>query len=151
MRISFVKVGLYKTPLQSSYSDYGQLSTEAIWFQNLWLLAFTFGASIIINKDNQVYRIWENDQSLMSEFFRIGYRGRSLVALNIVCRFCNLFNMSDIVKCDGHKIDEFIVSGSAKTSTSLVFPREEPMNADFWLWKEAIHQLFNGATRDLTA
>jgi hypothetical protein len=134
-----VKVGLYETPLPWSYLDYGQLSTEATWFQNLWLLAFTFGASIIINKNNQVCKIWENDRSLMSEFFRIGYRGRSLVALNIAHRFRNLFHVSDIVKCDGHTIDEFIVSGSAKTSTSLVFPCEEPMNADFWLWKEAIH------------
>jgi hypothetical protein len=62
-----------------------------------------------------------------------------MVALNIACRFCNLFHVSDIVKCDGHTIEEFIVSGSAKTSTSLIFLREEPTNADFWPWKEAIH------------
>ncbi len=142
-----VKVGLYKTPLQWSYSDYGQLYTEATWFQNLWLLAFTFGASIIINEDDQVRGICENNQSLMSEFYHIGYRGQSLVALNIVCCFRNLFHVSDIVKCDCHTIDEFIVSDSAKTSTSLVFLHEEPKNADFWLWKEAIHQLCNGATR----
>jgi hypothetical protein len=83
----------------------------------------------------------------MSEFSRVRYRGRNLVALNIVRRFRNLFYVSDNVKYDGHTIDEFIVSGSAETSTSLVFPREEPTNADFGLWNEAIHQLCNGATR----
>jgi hypothetical protein len=62
-----------------------------------------------------------------------------LVALNIVCRFRIFFHVLDIVKCDGHIIDECIVSGSAKTSTSLIFLREEPTNADFWPWKEAIH------------
>ena len=119
--------------------DYVQLSTGATWFQNLWLLAFTFGASIIINKDDQVRGICENNRSLMSELYRIRYHSRSLVALNIVCRFRNLFHVSDIVKCDGHTIDEFIVSGSAETSTSLVLLREEPTNADCQLWKEAIH------------
>ncbi len=134
-----VEVGLYKTPLQWSYLDYGQLSTEATWFQNLWLLAFTFGASIIINKDDQACGICENNRSLMSELYRIRYHSRSLVALNIVRRFRNLFHVSDIIKCDGHTTDEFIVSSSAETSTSLGFPCEEPTNVDFWLWKEAIH------------
>ncbi len=55
-----VEVGLYETPLQWSYLDYGQLSTETTWFQNLWLLAYTFGASIIISKDDQVHRTREN-------------------------------------------------------------------------------------------
>jgi hypothetical protein len=46
-----VEVGLYY-PSVCSYSGYGQLPTKATWFQNLWLLADTFKASIWI---------WEED------------------------------------------------------------------------------------------
>jgi hypothetical protein len=29
-----IKVGLYSTPLNSNYYNYGHLATEATWFQN---------------------------------------------------------------------------------------------------------------------
>ncbi len=35
-----VEVGLYDSPLQWSYSNYGHLSTDATWFHNLRLLIY---------------------------------------------------------------------------------------------------------------
>ncbi len=44
----------------------------------------------------------------MSEFYRIGYWGKELLALNIVRHFRNLLHLSDISKCDGVTLDELL-------------------------------------------
>jgi hypothetical protein len=33
-----VEVGLYSSPLQWNYAEFGHLATDATWFQNLWHL-----------------------------------------------------------------------------------------------------------------
>ncbi len=43
-----IEVGLYDNPLTWYYSDYGKLSSEATWFQNLWLLANTYEVIITV-------------------------------------------------------------------------------------------------------
>ena len=82
----------------------------------------------------------------MSEFFHLGYHGRDLMALNIVCLFCNLLHLSDISKCDGSTFDEFVISNSAESLVLCVFPREQPSPSDFHLWKEAIGHLCSVTT-----
>ncbi len=41
-----IEVGLYGSPLKWSYSDYGHLTTQSTWFQNLWLLTHTYWVDI---------------------------------------------------------------------------------------------------------
>ena len=83
----------------------------------------------------------------MLGFSRLGYRGKELSALNTVRRYRNLLHISDIVKCDGATLDEFVVSDGVEESLFLTFPHEEPMNSDFWLWEEAIKRLCHGTTK----
>jgi hypothetical protein len=45
-----LEVGLYSDPLHWSFKDYDHLSTEATWFQNLWLLIQTFNVDLLIHK-----------------------------------------------------------------------------------------------------
>ena len=41
-----IEVGLYGSPLNWKYDEYGTLSTEATWFQNLWQLVSIFGVEV---------------------------------------------------------------------------------------------------------
>ncbi len=82
-----VEVGLYCNPLHWSFDNYGHLSTESTWFQNLWLLVRMFKVDLLIHKEFQIQGIHEDDRSLMSEFFCLGNRGKELASLNIVRRF----------------------------------------------------------------
>jgi hypothetical protein len=64
-----LEVGLYSDPLFWSFEDYGHLSTEATWFQHLWLLVRMFNVSLLIHEDFQIQGVCDGDRSLMSEFF----------------------------------------------------------------------------------
>ena len=133
-----IEVGLYGSPLKWSYSDYGHLSTQSTWFQNLWLLTHTYRVDISFRAEEMLQGIRENDRPLMAEFYRVGYRAKQLVALNVVRCYQNLLHVSDIVKCDGNTLDEFVLSDSIKTSVLYTFPREDPTTLDFKLWDEAV-------------
>ncbi len=69
-----MEVGLYGSPLCWSYDDYGQLAMETAWFHNLWQLVHAFKVDLCFQEDNQVKGVQEGDQSLMAEFFRLGYQ-----------------------------------------------------------------------------
>jgi hypothetical protein len=126
-----IEVGLYDNPLMWSYADYGKLSLDATWFQDLWLLASTYEATIIVCNKDLIQGIQEHDRSLTSEIFHLGYQKNDIVSLNIVCRFQNLLHVSNIVKCDGCTIDEFVTSEYLEVSIHHTFPREEQIPADF--------------------
>jgi hypothetical protein len=82
-----VEVGLYGSPLSWSFTEFGQLSTEATWFHNLWQLVHTFKVKITFQNEDVVHRSQLNDWSLMVDFHRVGYLAKELAALNIVHRF----------------------------------------------------------------
>jgi hypothetical protein len=119
-----IEVGLYDNPLMWSYADYEKLSLDATWFQNLWLLASMYEATITVRNEDLVQGIREHDRSLMSEFFCLGYRKNDLVSLNIVCRFRNLLHVSDIVKCNECTINEFVTSEYSEVSIHHTFPKK---------------------------
>ncbi len=106
----------------------------------------TFGVEVTFRSADSIEGIRENDSSLMTEFFRIGYRNKQLELLNIVRRYWNLLHLSDISKCDGKSLDTFVLSDMAETSVQYTFPQEEPASKDFTLWKEAINLLCSGST-----
>ncbi len=141
-----IEVGLYGSPLQWSYKDFGHLSTESTWFQNLWQLVQLFKVDLSFRDEDLMHRVQENDRALMSEFFCLGYRGRDLAALNIVRLFCNLLHLSDISKCDDSILDKFGISDSAESLVLHAFLQEQPSPFDFHLWKEAIGCLCSGTT-----
>ena len=125
-----VEVGLYGSLLEWSDKDFGHLATESMWFCNFWNLLHSFATDVSFRKKDLVHGVWENDRSLMSEFFRIGYRGKELLALNIVHHYHNLLHLSDISKCNGIALNEYIVSDCLEISTLHVFPRKEPTLSD---------------------
>ena len=141
-----IEVGLYGSPFQWSYDDFGQLATDSTWFQDLWCLTHAFSADVSFRDEDMVRGVRENDRSLMSEFHRIGYSGKELASLNIVRHYRNLFHLSDISKCDGVTLDEFSVSDFSEKSTHHVFPQEQPTRSDFCLWKDAISRLCSGTS-----
>ena len=140
-----IEVGLYGSPLQHSYKDFGHLATDSTWFQNFWCLIDQFEAEISIRDIDIMLGVRENDWSLMSEFFRIGYRRDDLRALNVVRCFRNLIHLSDISQCDGITLDSFVCSDSAEASAGHIFPYEQPTPSDHGLWKEAISLLCSGS------
>jgi hypothetical protein len=91
-----------------------------------------------------MHGVQENDRALMLESFCLGYWGRDLAALNIICLFPNLLHLSDISKCDSSTLDKFVISNSPESLVLHVFPREQPSPSDFHLWKEAIGHLCSG-------
>ena len=68
---------------------------------DLWNLAHTFAADISFRTDDLVHGVRKNNRPLMAEYYRIGYRGKDLLALNIVRHYRKLLHLSDISKCDG--------------------------------------------------
>ena len=141
-----VEVGLYGSLLEWSDKDFGHLATESMWFCNFWNLLHSFATDVSFRKKDLVHGVWENDRSLMSEFFRIGYRGKELLALNIVHHYHNLLHLSDISKCNGIALNEYIVSDCLEISALHVFPPEDPTPSDHHLWREAISRLCSGTT-----
>ncbi len=105
-----------------------------------------FAADVSFRSEDLVHGVWENDQSLMSEFFRIGYQGKELLALNIVRHYHNRLYLSDISKCDGVTLDEYNVLDCSEISALHVFPRKKPTPFDHRLWREAISWLCSGTT-----
>jgi hypothetical protein len=63
-----LEVGLYGSPLDWSYEDDGNLSTESTWFHNLWTLLHYFEANITFPKEDTIQGLRENNHSLMSFF-----------------------------------------------------------------------------------
>jgi hypothetical protein len=94
-----------------------------------------------------VQGIQKHERSFMSELFCLAYQKNDLVSLNIVCRFQNLLHVSNIMKCNGCTINDFVTSEYSEVSIHHTFPREEPTPADFRMWRDAFHQLCNGTTR----
>jgi hypothetical protein len=139
-----MEVGLYGSPLLWSYADYGSLPMDASWFRNLWELVDYFNVDLLLQEADLVQGVREGDWSLISKFFCLGCRGKQLVA-NIVWRFCNLLHVSDIVKCNGVTLDEFVVSDSTEVLVFHVFFCKEPTAANFRLWEEAIASLLSGS------
>jgi hypothetical protein len=109
-----VEVGLYGSPFDWSYEDFGHLATESTWFRDLWNLVHIFAADVSFCSEDLVHGVWENDRSLMLEFFRIGYQGKELLAFNIVRHYRNLLHLSDISMCEGVTLDEYNVLGCLK-------------------------------------
>jgi hypothetical protein len=141
-----ILVALYGSPLDWNYNDYGKLNTPLTWFSNLWELVHYFKSVITFRDDEILLGARENDRALMSEFYRLGYRNKELVSLNIVRHFCNLFHLSDISKCDGVTLDEYVLTNQSELSTRHVFLWEEPTSDDQRLWKEAILRLCSGTS-----
>ncbi len=82
----------------------------------------------------------------MLDFYRTGYWGIELLAVNIVRHYCNLLHLSDISKCDEVTVDEYFVSDCLEISALHVFPRKEHTPSDHRLWREAISWLCSGTT-----
>ncbi len=104
----------------------------------------SFKVDLSFLDEDIMHGVQENDRALMSEFFRLGYWGRDLAALNIVRLFRNLHQLSDISKCDGSTLDEFVISNSTESLVLHVFPWEQLSPSDLHLWKEAICCLCSG-------
>jgi hypothetical protein len=77
-----VKEGLYGSPLDWSNDNYGNLTTKATWFHNLWILVQRFNAVLMFCAKDRVQGLWGNNHSLMSEFFQVGHCGKDLISLN---------------------------------------------------------------------
>jgi hypothetical protein len=140
-----IKVCLYGNPMTWDFTKYGKLATPLTWFSNLWRLCHRFLAMVVINKEGQTFTpIRKNDMSIMSKFYRIGFRVGQLESLNTVRKYKNLIHLSDTVLCDSQTIDPAILTNKLLQSTQHCFSHEEPTQADLALWKEAITALCKG-------
>jgi hypothetical protein len=58
----------------------GHLATHATLFQNLWQLVHNFKVNISVHDEDMVGGVREQDQSLISEFSWVGYRGKEVIS-----------------------------------------------------------------------
>jgi hypothetical protein len=56
-----IEVGLYGSPLQWSYEDFGHLLTESTWFWNLWQLVQLFKVDLSFRDEDRMHGVQEND------------------------------------------------------------------------------------------
>ncbi len=128
-----MEVGLYGSPLNWSYEEYSHLATHATWFQNLWQLVHNFKVNISVRDEDMAGGVREHGQSLILDYFWVGYKGKELGSLNVVWGYRNPLHVSDISKCDGITLNKFVILGMAETSIHHTFPRKQPTPSDFCL------------------
>ena len=63
---------------------------------------------------------------MMSELWKLGFRGKDLESLNTVRKFLNLLHLSDLTACDGSTIDQSVYLEAAVKSQKHVFSDREP-------------------------
>ncbi len=95
-----VKVGLYGNLMDYDHKAYSILATNNTWFKNDWELVCYFKIQLVFHSEYHSQPTQQDNRSLMSEFFCIGYRQIELGLLNIMRIHKMVIHLLDIVMCN---------------------------------------------------
>ena len=141
-----VEVGLCGNPFSWDYGKMGGLATRGTWFQNTWEMVWLLGIRVELHDQFHLQPVREGDSSLMRLFYEAGFTGKQVLeVLNIVRRFKNVLNLSDLLLCNGKTIDwSFALSREYGPSIGHRFPKEMHKGSDLAQWEIALRSLAGG-------
>jgi hypothetical protein len=145
LRLAFelvqVETGLRGNFLLRNYDTYGRLATHT-WFKQLWEMVHHFRVEVVLADEFIVPPIRENDKVLMEEVLQM-LPYHQWVPFNRARKYFQIYFLSHLVMCDGSTVNPSAVEPSFTThrSTSMRFPKEQPTDADFDIWKHTIRRL----------
>ena len=128
-------------PLQDSYKKYEQWITPS-WFKYLWEKCDRF--DVIVEINNTLLELpCCGDKLLMGEFLHCGFSADELRRINRVRIHVQVLFLSDILSSSGKILyGKYLVRRKTEEKWSkLNFPKEQPPNKYFSLWKSAIRQV----------
>jgi hypothetical protein len=130
--------------LQLDYSILGKLATDC-WIKTIWEFAWTNEIDITDTGPSlELYR-W-NDQYLMEEFTRQGWKGHELKKLNECRMYLEVTTLAEITSADGKNIKEMSWTGKKDRNkcNQYQWPRSPPsLPARHWqIWRKALRSCF---------
>ena len=136
-----LKLGVSFQPLQSSYQQFSFLATHT-WMKMLWEKLDMFNITIQMAQSPLKFP-QRGDKFLMLVFIERGHSREALLQLNWVRVHLQLIFLSDILSASGLRIDPTVLRRQAagKSHLSMRWPKEEPTDLDFSLWREAVEDI----------
>ncbi len=136
-----LEVGVSFQPLQSSYRRFSFLAAHS-WMKMLWEKVCRF--DIVLQTADLSFRFpRREDKFLMLVFWERGHSRDTLLRLKRVRLHLQIIFLSDILSASGLMIDPLVLERrpqGVKRST-MRWPREEPTDSDFDLWREAVEDI----------
>ncbi len=130
--------------MQLDFSTLGKLATDC-WIKTVWEFAWKHEIEIIDTGPSlELYR-W-NDQFLMEEFARQGWKGHELKKLNECRMYLEVTTLAEITSVDGKNIKEMSWTGKKDKNkcNQYQWPRSPPsLPARHWqIWRKALRECF---------
>ena len=137
-----IDLGLDGNPFQYSFERYGYLVESSSWWKDLWELLAHFGIRLDLDKTITFQPFRLGDKSVMRWFIESNHFSKQqLVRLNRVRKRKCIFFLSELLLCDGQKVNVLLLDGSEGFSRKKTYPFEKPTGADVTLWRTAIRTL----------
>jgi hypothetical protein len=143
MEIHTLEMGLPGNLLQQDFNTYGQLATSS-WLKHLWQFCTESNIQVTATTP-QLLLARTNDEFLIPQFAKYGYRNKDLIALNLCRLHCHATRLSDITTGDGRRIHPLSWAGypSDSAGTEYEWPTQgRPTNSHWNLWHSALRKCF---------
>jgi hypothetical protein len=142
-----LKLGVSFQPLQSSYCCFSFLATHS-WIKMLWEKLDKFGI-VVQMADSSFQFPWQGDKFLMLIFMDWCHSREALRQLNRVRLQLQIIFLSNVLTASNLRIDSSVFRrrGPGKNHSTKNWPMEEPTEASFRIWKEAMENICSSRMR----
>jgi hypothetical protein len=138
-----IELGLPGSFTQQDYDAFGHLATDS-WLKNLWV--FCQAANIQLEAATEALQpAREQDEFLMIQFYKFGYRKLELAQLNLCRLWCHAIRVSDISTGDGLRIHPLAWYGFPPDDAGIdvQWPTQGHPTPKCWtIWQLAIRKCF---------
>ena len=133
-----LEIGIEPNILQEPFSKFGFLATKS-WIKSAWKGADAHGARFTIQDYRELLLRQINNKYLVQLFTDIGYNSNSLVILNRVRLFLQVYCLSDIIMPGGTHVSKRYIQATGpnrdEKSTYDKWPIEHPTRQNKMLWR----------------
>ena len=138
-----IELGLPGSFLQQDYTTFGHLASDS-WLKHLWY--FCSKTNIRLEPSTpSVQLARENDQFIITQFSKFGYKGTDIYHLNLCRLWCHTIRLSDLTTGDGLRIHPLIWNGHPPddAGNDVIWTRQGRPTPKCWtLWQRAIRECF---------
>jgi hypothetical protein len=138
-----IELGMPGTFLQQDFEQFGHLASTS-WLKHLW--GFCSETNIRLEPSSPPLQLArENDEFLMQQFWKFGYRKTDLYHLNLCRLWCHSFRISDIATGDGLRIHPLVWNGHPPddAGNDVKWTKHGRPTPKCWqLWQTALRSCF---------
>ena len=138
-----IELGLPGTFFQQDYATFGHLATQS-WLKHLWEFCTTTNIHLV-SSSPALLLAREQDQFLMLQFSKFGYKTIDRAHLNLCRLWCHAIRLSDITTGDGQRIHPIVWQGyhHDDTGNDFLWPKHGRPSRKCWtLWQSALRLCF---------